>query len=472
MIEKPGRIIAVLMVSTYMTSIGVSVFNVALPSVRHGLDASPTELQWVLAGYALIFGVVLVPAGRFGDVLGRRAVFLIGTLIFTLASAMAGLVSDATVLAVARVLQGFGAGISGPQGLGIVQQYFTNAQRARAMAWFGTTVGLAFVSGPLVGGTIVEVGGGWRWIFLVNIPFGVLTLVLGMLWIPRTAPTASGRGWADLDLAGAALLSVALFTLLLPFTMAPTSWVVWLLVPAGLLLGCGWVWWEVRQGRRGRSPMVDMSLFRVREFTHGVVVTSLYLLGTTNVWVLVALYMQDGLGYGAFESGLLALPSAVMTIGISRVVGRFLYPHGRAIATVGLVSLLIGLLASTLVVLLDVSEWWLLVTLAFVGIAQTSVILPTQTLALDMVPPESAGTFVGVMQTGQRVGAAVGITLITAVVFRTLEAADWTWAAVAGFTSIAMVILPTLWLALLAWRRDRSARGRARPRKVADNALT
>lgn len=456
---RSTRILLVLLSSTYLTSIGVSVFNVALPSVEHGLDASPSELQWVLSGYALLFGTVLIPAGRAGDMFGRRALFLVGTLVFTAASAVAGLSSDASVLAVARLVQGFGAGIAGPQTLGILRAHFAGEARARAMGWFGTVVGLAFISGPLVGGTIIalagENGGGWRWIFWVNVPLGVLTAALAMWWIPsdssaeqdRTAP----RG---LDLVGAGLLTVAVASLLLPFTQ-PESLLMWGLLPFAALVGVVWVRWESSYRRRGLTPMVDLDLFRVRQFSAGTLITSLYLLGTTNVWVLVALYMQDGLGHSAFASGMLALPSACMTIMASRVVGRHVYRIGRLLVALGLVSLLFGLAASATVIWLHVSEWWLLASLSLVGLAQGSVILPTQTLALDVVSDEYASTSVGIMQTGQRIGAAIGVTLVTTVVFSSLQVWGWALAAIAGLASVGVVAGVALALAIREWRTYR-----------------
>lgn len=455
------RILAVLMLSVYMTSVGVSVLNVALPSVETGLGASNAQLQWVLSGYALTFGVALVPAGRAGDLYGRRLLFVFGTLMFAVSCAVAGLATNATMLATARLFQGLAAGISGPQGIGLMQQYFHGGARGKAFGWFGTTIGVAFISGPILGGLIIHLGGdgsGWRWIFLVNIPAAVLAALGALRWIPTEAvkgDRANGRS-IDLDIPGTLLVTTAMFVILLPFTIAHQNALWWLLIPFGASVGWGWYRWEIYYRDSGRQPMVELSLFRIKQFTHGVLISSLYLLGTTNVWVLVALYMQDGLGYSALASGMMALPSAGMTILASRAVGRYVYRFGRWFVIIGLTSLLVGMAASIAVVQLHqhiaTSEWWLLATLAFVGVAQGSVILPTQTLTLDVIPIDYAGSSAGVMQTGQRIGAAIGITLITAIAFAVLSTSDWTMAATVGFASVGVVIACTLPLAIIDLR--------------------
>ena len=182
------RILFVLLVTIFMTLVSVSIVNVALPAIRIGLDASQSELQWVLSGFALTFGVVLVAAGRAGDIMGRGGLFLIGVLIFTLASIAAGLAPSAHWLNAARFTQGVGAGILNPQGLGMIQHYFRGDARGRAFGYFGTTVGLSVAIGPVLGGLLIELGGpdiGWRLTFLVNVPIGFIVIILALMWFPR-----------------------------------------------------------------------------------------------------------------------------------------------------------------------------------------------------------------------------------------------------------------------------------------------
>lgn len=239
----------------------------------------------------------------------------------------------------------------------------------------------------------------------------------------------------------------------------------WLLVPAGLgLLGL-WVWWERRYQRRGRAPMVDLALFRVRSFSVGTLIAGLYFMGVTSVWVLVAMYVQSGLGRSALEAGLIGLPAAMLSAVSSHWAGKRVTRSGAQILVAGMVSAVVGLLASIVVVQLEaagsLSVWWLLLTLGFIGTAQGMVITPNQTLTLSEVPLGYAGSAGGVLQTGQRLGTAAGLAVITGVAFSVLVDGDWTAAFSVGFAMATAMVLLTLLVALLDLRRAR--RPRLRP---------
>src|SRR5690606_35480931 len=179
-----------------MSLLDVSIVNVALPTIRTSLGASESDLQWIVSGYALTFGLVLVPAGRFGDARGRRDVFVLGVGLFTLASAAAGLAPSAGLLITARLLQGIGAGIMHPQISGLIQQLFRGAERGRAFGWLGTTIGISTAVGPLLGGILIQLAGspeGWRWIFFVNLPIGLLAIGLAFRVIPGYLRRAARR---------------------------------------------------------------------------------------------------------------------------------------------------------------------------------------------------------------------------------------------------------------------------------------
>src|SRR5690606_33146493 len=194
----------------------------ALPAIQNGLHASQSDLHWVLSGYALMFGVVLVSAGRAGDIMGRGGLFLIGAIIFTGSSVAAGLASDAAWLNGARFLQGVGSGLLSPQGIGMIQQYFRGAERGRAFGYLGTVVGFSVAIGPVLGGLLIKLAGsdlGWRLTFLINVPIGLATIGLALLWFPRPlffraarAQNAESKPYSllrSLDPVGAALLALA-----------------------------------------------------------------------------------------------------------------------------------------------------------------------------------------------------------------------------------------------------------------------
>ncbi len=447
-----------LVVALFMSLISVSIVNVALPSIQLSLHASQSQLQWVLSGYALTFGVGLVSAGRAGDIFGRGPLFIAGVALFTASSIAAGFALDPLSLNVARAFQGVGSGLLSPQAVGMIQQYFRGAERARAFGIFGATVGVSVAIGPLLGGLLIEAAGaeqGWRWTFLVNVPIGIVGIILAYVWIPKPLLNSNhksavplSRGSRDLDPIGAILLGLAVLAVLVPFVEAEANAVVWPSLPVGAVILLVWLWWERRYKRNGRSPMVDLAIFRTPSFANGSLLITLYFMGVTSVWVLVALYMQDGLGHTALESGLVGLPSSILSIFAALWGGRNVVRYGRKVVIGGMYSALFGLILSIGIVWLHseglASEWWLLLSLSFVGIAQGSVISPNQALTLAEVPLRYAGSSGGIMQTGQRIGTSVGIAVITAIAFGVLAVSNWAAAFNVGFAAIIVIVLAAL----------------------------
>ncbi|KAB7622609.1 MFS transporter [Alkalilimnicola sp. S0819] len=484
------RILAVLLAVIFMSLIGVSIVNVALPSIQRGLGADQSDLQWVLSGYALTFGVFLVAAGRAGDIMGRGGIFLIGVGIFTASSIAAGLAPDAMWLNTARFIQGIGSGLLNPQGVGMIQQYFRGEHRGRAFGYFGTVVGFSVAIGPVLGGFLIETGGpelGWRLTFLVNVPIGIIAMILGLRWFPkplfsRPPGGAGGRraraaAWLKaLDPIGSVLLGLAILAVLYPFMESRGERLWWALLPVGLGLVWLWLAWERRCARFGHNPMVDLAIFRIRSFTNGALIMMLYFMGMTSVWVLVALYVQNGEGKTAFESGLFGIPAALLSAYAAHWSGRRVNRHGRRIVIVGLVLALVGLMSSSIVVLLherfELSVWWLLLSLSFIGLAQGAVISPNQTLTLEEVPLAYAGSSGAIVQTGQRIGTSVGIAMITAAVFAALALWSWSVAVIVGFGLIALVVLSALGVALKDQKeRSRRIAGKAAARHRARRTL-
>ena len=476
------RILAVLLTAIFMSLVGVSIVNVALPSIQRGLNADQSDLQWVLSGYALTFGVVLVAAGRAGDIMGRGGIFLLGVGIFTMASVAAGLAPDVEWLKMARFVQGVGSGLLNPQGVGMIQQYFRGDERARAFGFFGTVVGVSVAIGPVLGGFLIEAGGpdlGWRLTFLVNVPIGTLTSLLGLAWFPRPLLRRPPEMEADgsprpkrrlraLDPVGSLFLGIAVLAVLYPFMESRSAVVTWLLLP--LSLGLVWIWvrWERYYASIGESPMVDLNIFSTKSFSNGVMIMTLYFTGMTSIWVLVALYVQLGEGKTAFESGLFGVPAAVLSAIAANWAGRRVIRYGRKVVIGGLLLALLGLGSSIGIVGLHIwsglSVWWLMVTLAFVGLAQGSVISPNQTLTLADVPIDYAGSSGAIMQTGQRIGTSIGIAVITAAVFTVLSTTSWPVGLMFGFGLIMLVILSALGVAI----KDQRERHRNAPAAVTE----
>lgn len=462
------KVLAVLLMAIFMSLMSVSVVNVALASIQDALDATRSDIQWVLSGYALTFGVVLVSAGRAGDLMGRGGIFILGVVLFTMASVAAGLAPDAQWLNGARFVQGVGSGFMNPQAVGMIQNYFSGPERGRAFGFFGTTVGVSVAIGPVIGGLLIQLGGleiGWRLTFLINVPVGVLTIVLALLWFPRPLihkPKAKeDQGLNSLDPVGAVLLGLAVLAVLYPFVEThPSAW-MWLLLPAGLLLFYLWARWERWYTGRGYSPMVDLKIFSTASYRNGSILMLLYFLGMTSVWVLIPLYVQLGLGFSAFEAGMVGIPSALLSAYSANWAGKRVNYYGRKVVIGGLALAIFGVLATVAVVLLNeymgLNIWWLLFSLAFFGLGQGAVISPNQTLTLAEVPLAYAGSSGAIVQTGQRIGTSVGIAVITALVFTVLPYTSWPIAVSVGLLTVSLVVLFALVVACIDLR-DRKSR--------------
>ncbi|PZF91600.1 MFS transporter [Micromonospora deserti] len=441
------------LVAAFMTLLDVSIVNVAVPSIDRALRASPSDLQWVLSGYALAFGLVLVPAGRFGDARGRRNVFILGITLFTVASALAGLARSPEWLVAARLVQGAAAGVVNPQVTGLIQELFRGPERGRPFGLLGATIGISTAVGPLLGGLLIAVGGaehGWRWVFFVNVPVGILAVVLGRRLLPGRR-----RGRPDhrrLDPLGVLLLAVGVVLVLLPLVQldqrrGPATW---LLVLAGMLVLAGFGGWERWYARR-HEPLFDLRLFRFRSYTLGSLIALVYFGGFTAIFFIFALYLQSGLGYSALVAGLAITPFALGSAAASAVGGRIVDRYGRPLVAVGLVAVVAGLGAVVLV--LEVAPapahvpWLTAGPLLVAGLGSGLVIAPNQTLTLSQVPVPQAGGGAGMLQTGQRIGSAAGIAAVGSVFFSSLAAShgDWTVAfrrallLAAGIVALALV---------------------------------
>ena len=453
-IDRPWHALWVTLVVGYMALLDVTIVNVAVPSIQSGLGTSPQTVQWVVSGYALAFGLTLVAGGRLGDILGRRRMFLVGLAAFTATSATAGAAWSAASIVTARFLQGAAAGMLTPQNTGLIQQLFQGDDRARAFGWFGTTVGVSAASGPLIGGLLISAFGtdeGWRWVFYVNVPVGLVAMVLAARLLPRAGPR-NGSVTRQIDLPGALLLGLAVVSLLLPVVEAevdPTNRWWWLLLvsPVAAVL---FVRHERRVLGRGGAPLLDVRLFtRAPGYASGIVLGTVYFIGFSGVWLVLALLFQDALGYTALESGLAVLPFAVGSAITSVVAGRLVSRFGRWVTVVGLALVVLGFLV------LAVLLWWVVphavaawaaVPLFLAGIGSGATISPNVTLTLADVPPEMGGAAGGALQTGQRIGSAVGAAVLAAAYRLTLAshgpgpAIPVAFAVSAVFTSVALAV--------------------------------
>ncbi|GGN19114.1 MFS transporter [Streptomyces fuscichromogenes] len=424
--DRRWKALGVCLAAGFISLLDTSIVNVALPSMERGLGATEAAQSWVVSGYALTFGLALVPAGRLGDMRGRRQAFLIGLAVFTVASAACGLAGSPDRLVVFRLIQGAAAGMVAPQTSGLIQQMFQGAERAKAFGLLGSVIGVSTAVGPLAGGVIIDAVGtddGWRWVFFVNLPIGIAALVAGLRLLPRYPGTADRR--ERFDPLGVLLLGSGVLALMLPLVQEQqwTGRQKWALMPVGaVLLGLFWVW-ERRQGRLGRAPLVDLNLFSLRSFTLGALISFSYFAGFTTVFFVLALFLQNAAGYSALAAGVTVLPFAVASAVGAALGGRLVVRHGRVLVVIGLAGVAVGLLGIIAVVRLVPLEhfgWAAAVPMIIGGIGSGITVSPNTTLTLTLVPVKRAGAAGGVLQTGQRVGSAAGIAVVGSVYFAQL----------------------------------------------------
>lgn len=454
------RILAVTLVVGFMSLLDVTIVNVAIPSIQEGLDTTPGTVQWVVSGYALTFGLTLVAGGRLGDAYGRRRLMLIGLAGFVASSAAAGLAPTAELVVVARLLQGASAGFLTPQSSGLIQQLFSGAERGRAFGYFGLTVSIASATGPLLGGLVIGLVGedlGWRLLFLVNVPIGLVAAIAVARMVPgRQSDGGPGR----IDVPGAVLLGLSVLCLLYPLVSLESGarWPLVLLVGVPLF---GWAFaaWEHRLKRRGHEPLLDLDLLRrLPGFGNGMLVGTVYFTGFTGVFLVASVWLQGSRDVSALHAGLLLTPFALGSAITSPLAGRLVSTVGRSLTVGALGVMMVGVLGAALVAPGRPTEdlWWALAPfLLLAGLGGGAVVSPNITLTLQEVPPRMGGAAGGALQTGQRIGSSLGAALLATTYQVVAGGSDGdTGIRVALFVALAVLAL-ALAAAVMALRSSR-----------------
>jgi MFS family permease len=411
-----------------ITILDLSKVNVALPSIQTALGAESTELQLIVSGYVLTFGLFLVPMGRLGDQRSRRVLFIVGLSGFTVASLACALAPTAPILLVSRLIQGIAAGMQMPQVIGTIQQLFRGSERGRAFGLFGAVIGVAVAIGPTLGGLLIAVGGphdGWRWIFWMNVPLGLVAIALALWILPDTRTPVRGR--LDLDPVGVVLFGATVLSLLWPFLFTtgspdddPRRW--WLLV-AFVLFATLFVVWERWYTERGRQPLISFGLLRIGSFRNGTLVVTTYFTAIPAMLLLTTLFLQTGLELAPVFAGMVTIGFALTNAIGSWIGGNLVVRFGRAIVVWGLAVVLVCVGGMTAVVLFSPPEaapYLMAGVLTLAGAGGGLVISPNQTLTLAEVPVAQGGLAGSVGQLGQRIGTAVGTAVALALFYATI----------------------------------------------------
>ncbi len=417
--------LAILLLAAFMNLLDVSIVNIAIPSIQRNLHASYADVQWALAGYTLAYALVLITGGRLGDTFGRKRLFLIGVAGFTIMSALCGAATSPGMLIACRVVQGAMGGIMVPQVLAVIQVIFPAKERIKALARFGVTAGLGTVSGPLLGGLLIQhnlLGLDWRPIFLINVPVGIIAFIASA-YLVRESKAANPP---KLDPAGVALISAALLLLLYPLVQGRQfGWPAWTFVSMALSVPvfAAFVWYERIKARRDGSPLVQLSLFRDRAFSAGMTVALTFFLGIASFGLVLTLFLQLGLGFTPLHAGLTFLPFSAGVLVSSGAAARLAPKFGRGVTMTGALLTAAGM--ATLIGTVHhfgaaVTTWDLVPGLAAAGLGLGAVIAPLADIVLAHVPQREAGSASGVFNTGLQLGNSIGIALIGVIFFALL----------------------------------------------------
>ena len=415
------RALGVVLVASFMVLLDISIVNVAIPTIQRSLGATFAQIQLVFAGYQLSYAVMLITGGRLGDIFGRKRLFLIGVAGFTVASALCGLAQSPDALVWSRVIQGLFAALMYPQVLAVIQVSFPPKERGAAFGIFGAVIGVATISGPLVGGLLIEANvlSGWRPIFLVNVPIGIGAMVAAVFLLKESKAPHRPK----VDLPGVALVTAALGLLTYPLVQGrEAGWPTWAFVSlaASVPMFALFVAYIVWRKRQQRWPLIDPGLFTDRAFVVGLLICLAFFAGIPAFFLTFSLYLQIGLGFGAMHAGLTTVPFAVASGFASGASIRLAPKLGKRILMIGITVLMVGML----LLIADVAHFGVAITsldlvpvLAIAGAGLGLTVAPLLTIILANIAPSSAGAASGVLTTVQQVGGALGVALVGVVFF-------------------------------------------------------
>lgn len=406
----------VLLLAGFVTIFDLFVVNVAIPSMQSGLNASQSEVGYIIAGYELAFGVLLITGGRLGDLYGRRRLFIVGMAGFTAASLLCGIAPDVETLIIARVLQGLAAALLFPQVYASIRINFPGNAGRKAFGLLGMTLGLAAIAGQILGGLLVEANIfdlGWRTIFLINVPVGIFA-ILAARYIPETHAQERPK----LDWLGVALVSLGLAALLIPLIETPThGWQIWnsvsLLCAAALLF----LFYRHEEKRRlsGQDPLVDMTLMGQTRFAKGSLLVLLIYSTSSSFFLCFALLAQTGFGLSPFEAGGVFVPCSIAFVALSMMAPGL-------VTRFGTVAIAVSAMIYTASFAAMITQVWLagaglvvahlIPVLIVIGGAQAMIMTPLLNLVLGFVSERHAGMASGMISTLQQTGAALGVAAI------------------------------------------------------------
>lgn len=420
-------IASVLLLAAFMNLLDGSIVNLALPAIQADLNATSTQLQWVMVIYILTFAAGLLPFGRFGDIFGRDRMFIWGMLGFMFTSAACGLAPNVEALIASRALKGLAAAMMVPQVLAIIHVVFPADEKGKVIGLFGMVSGLGAVAGPLIGGLLVSAdvfGLGWRPIFLINLPLGLVSLAGALVLLPKVKAATH----ASIDWIGSALFASAIVALTYPLIEGRSlGWPVWAFGLMALSLVLGWAFWghQKKLAATGRLQTLPISLVKDGPFVGGLIIVTLFFAGIAGVILLLSVFLQSGFGFTPAEAGIALAPHPASAMIVSLMTGRLGAKFLKLRVFVGALALLAGMIwlqsiAGQADANLQGTD--VLVPLLFVGAGMGASTVALFQSILSRVAGPDAGAGSGVLQAFQQVGIALGIAIIGQIFFTGLGA--------------------------------------------------
>ena len=456
-VRSRGVATTVLMVATFMDLMDSTITNLAVPTIGKNLGATPEQLEWTVAGYVIAFATLLITGGRLGDIFGHRRIFVIGIVGFTLASLGAALSQTGDLLVAARVLQGGFAGIMMPQVLSSVQVMFAPEERAPVLGIIGSLSALGAVGGLILGGWLVTadlLGMGWRSIFLVNVPIGVVLVVAALLFVPRSRSEHPLRP----DLVGVLLGGVGVFLVVFPLTdgrAAGWAWWIWAMLTMSPFVIVAFVWQQGRMLKAHKAPLLPLPLFHDRGFASGQLVQVLSSIGNGGYVLILLYYVQSALGFTALAAGLTLLPFALgsmaaapLAILATKRIGKWAVLLGGLVQAAALTWVMWTIWTAGAAL----TGWDVTAPLTLVGAGMMTLIMPLTSITLESVPTPDAGAASGTLTTFGQIGMVLGVALAGSVFFGILQdtadardavtTALWVPIVAYGLVGLASVTMP------------------------------
>jgi EmrB/QacA subfamily drug resistance transporter len=451
-------VLAIVVAAQFMFGVDAFIVNVAIPTIAGDLNASPAQIEAVIAVYLIAYATLVVTGGRLGDIYGTRKIFLAGVFGFSITSLWCGLAQSGTELIVARLAQGATAALMVPQVLATLHLLFSDESRGRAFGIYGIVLGLAGAAGFLLGGALVAsdiAGLGWRVVFFVNVPFGVIIMTAAAVIMP-TVPRRAGT---QLDVPGAIVLFTGLLCLIGPLLFGhDVHWApwVWLVMAAGAAIVATFLRLERVVARRGGMPLIDLALLSDAAFMRGLCAAFCFFFANLSFYLIMTMFMQNGLHIPPVQAGMVFVPLALAFVAASRHSaararhrGTFVLIEGCALQIAGLATL-----ALTVALVEAPAAPLLALVLAIFGYGQGLVMAPLSGAVLSTVKPASAGSGAGMYGTTSQVANAAGVAAIGAIFFATEAVFSARLALFVSLTLFALSI--AICAAFLSWMRRAS----------------